>query len=242
MPARSNVNQQLAELLGGADGIDDSATRSALLWMDAAMADPATGDLQVRGRVPQLAPGTPPPAASCGACALVWLHAAPSPASRPAPACRAPHACCGAGTQPRPAMPCPPEILTARHPYRSLLPTRDSSSPCSTRPPPTQPPKITDDTMQQLGTFLRAAENLEALKWWAETFAVNHPQLQLELLVQVRPCKGSMLWPQAPCAQAHAYVGVVAWQEAAAQRLGPRLLRPRLAHPAATQSLRASTL
>lgn len=54
--------------------------------------------------------------------------------------------------------------------------------------PPSPPaPQITDAALGALGTFLKAAENLEALKWWAATFAVNHPQLYMDRMVQVGP-------------------------------------------------------
>ncbi|KAI8465822.1 MAG: hypothetical protein J3K34DRAFT_525068 [Monoraphidium minutum] len=41
------LNEQLSALLEGVDDITDAPTRSALLWMDARMSDPGTGDLEV---------------------------------------------------------------------------------------------------------------------------------------------------------------------------------------------------
>lgn len=89
-PTPRYLNEQLAALLENVEDIADSATRSALLWIDAALTDPSTGHLDV-----------------------------------------------------------------------------------------------TPVTLEALGSFLVAAENLEALKWWARAFGANHTHLNVPRLVEV---------------------------------------------------------
>jgi len=90
-PPPRYLNEQLGALLENSDDIDDSPTRSALLWMDAFMHNPSTGAMTV------------------------------DPV-----------------------------------------------------------------TLEAMGVFLRAAENLEAFKWWADAFGANHTHMNIARLVEVR--------------------------------------------------------
>jgi hypothetical protein len=45
--------------------------------------------------------------------------------------------------------------------------------------------EVTKGGLEAMGSFLAAAENLEALKWWARAFGANHKQLNVTRVVEV---------------------------------------------------------